>query len=258
MQYPFSIYFLNFFVQKVRKRALNHFVFVKKTTLCGRARRQPSAVFMQVQKNRLTNYSNEYKLRSKVIQMHNNFTQERGNADAAMRGVFCAAAVVGRGVSVAVRARRADGVCRLLRHARGRPVAAGAGRAAECTRDVRGAYRRLLPKRLSSGGAREGLASLPLEGKAAHGPTVPAGRRHKKYRPSKRTIGIFGGGRWIRTIEGIASRFTVCPLWPLGNSPICNLSEGGAGRRTRTPDLLITNQLLYQLSYTSTTPAYVS
>ena len=26
----------------------------------------------------------------------------------------------------------------------------------------------------------------------------------------------------------------------------------GAGRRTRTPDLLITNQLLYQLSYTST------
>ena len=38
----------------------------------------------------------------------------------------------------------------------------------------------------------------------------------------KRVIGIFGGGRWIRTIEGIASRFTVCPLWPLGNSPICN------------------------------------
>ena len=68
----------------------------------------------------------------------------------------------------------------------------------------------------------------------------------------------FGGGRWIRTIEGIASRFTVCPLWPLGNSPICNSSVGGAGRRTRTPDLLITNQLLYQLSYTSTTPAYVS
>ena len=61
----------------------------------------------------------------------------------------------------------------------------------------------------------------------------------------------FGGGRWIRTIEGIASRFTVCPLWPLGNSPICNSSVGGAGRRTRTPDLLITNQLLYQLSYTS-------
>ena len=29
-----------------------------------------------------------------------------------------------------------------------------------------------------------------------------------------------GGGWWIRTTEGIASRFTVCPLWPLGKSPI--------------------------------------
>ena len=62
---------------------------------------------------------------------------------------------------------------------------------------------------------------------------------------------LLGGGRWIRTIEGIASRFTVCPLWPLGNSPI---------GRIRTPDLLITNQLLYRLSYTSVSvqPAYNS
>ena len=29
------------------------------------------------------------------------------------------------------------------------------------------------------------------------------------------------------------------------------IGEDGAGGRTRTPDLLITNQLLYQLSYTS-------
>ena len=30
------------------------------------------------------------------------------------------------------------------------------------------------------------------------------------------------GRRWIRTTEAISSRFTVCPLWPLGNSPnIC-------------------------------------
>ena len=34
---------------------------------------QPGVIFMQVQKNHLTNYSNEYKLRAKVIQMHNNF-----------------------------------------------------------------------------------------------------------------------------------------------------------------------------------------
>ena len=62
-----------------------------------------------------------------------------------------------------------------------------------------------------------------------------------------------GGGGWIRTIEGEASRFTVCPLWPLGYSSIFSWAEeGGAGGRIRTPDLLITNQLLYQLSYTST------
>ena len=51
-----------------------------------------------------------------------------------------------------------------------------------------------------------------------------------------------------------SNRFTVCPLWPLGNSPIRDkrcIEENGAGGRTRTPDLLITNQLLYQLSYTS-------
>ena len=28
------------------------------------------------------------------------------------------------------------------------------------------------------------------------------------------------GWRWIRTTEAICSRFTVCPLWPLGNPPI--------------------------------------
>ena len=62
-----------------------------------------------------------------------------------------------------------------------------------------------------------------------------------------------GGGGWIRTIEGKASRFTVCPLWPLGYSSVFSWAEeGGAGGRIRTPDLLITNQLLYQLSYTST------
>ena len=34
------------------------------------------------------------------------------------------------------------------------------------------------------------------------------------------TDAFFVGGRgWIRTIEGNTNRFTVCPLWPLGNSP---------------------------------------
>ena len=33
-------------------------------------------------------------------------------------------------------------------------------------------------------------------------------------------IKLMSGGRWIRTTESTANRFTVCPLWPLGNSPI--------------------------------------
>ena len=88
----------------------------------------------------------------------------------------------------------------------------------------------------------------------------------KNKRHRKRCL-LSGGGRWIRTTEGIASRFTVCPLWPLGNSPMFSSRSTlkskpgesvltcGAGGRTRTPDLLITNQLLYRLSYTSILPA---
>ena len=30
----------------------------------------------------------------------------------------------------------------------------------------------------------------------------------------------FGGSWWIRTTEALSSRFTVCPHWPLGNTPI--------------------------------------
>ena len=41
------------------------------------------------------------------------------------------------------------------------------------------------------------------------------------------------------------------PFGHSGNPPYTY--EFGAGGRIRTPDLLITNQLLYQLSYTSTT-----
>ena len=33
------------------------------------------------------------------------------------------------------------------------------------------------------------------------------------------------GWRWIRTTEAICSRFTVCPLWPLGNPSIILNSE---------------------------------
>ena len=35
----------------------------------------------------------------------------------------------------------------------------------------------------------------------------------------------WNGWRWIRTTEAICSRFTVCPLWPLGNPSIKILSR---------------------------------
>ena len=52
-----------------------------------------------------------------------------------------------------------------------------------------------------------------------------------------------GGEWWIRTTEGVASRFTVCPIWPLWKLPIAILLRAGGG--IRTPDQLITNQLLW-------------
>ena len=36
------------------------------------------------------------------------------------------------------------------------------------------------------------------------------------------TLRFFGGRGWIRTTEAESSRFTVCPHWPLGNTPIFN------------------------------------
>ena len=38
---------------------------------------------------------------------------------------------------------------------------------------------------------------------------------------------LFGGRGWIRTTEAESSRFTVCPHWPLGNTPIFFLQSRG-------------------------------
>ena len=37
--------------------------------------------------------------------------------------------------------------------------------------------------------------------------------------------GVLGGRGWIRTTEAESSRFTVCPHWPLGNTPIYSSSQ---------------------------------
>ena len=72
-------------------------------------------------------------------------------------------------------------------------------------------------------------------------------------KPDMQSMSGSGGRWWIRTTEVTDNRFTVCPLWPLGKPPLftCAIKADGAGGRIRTPDLLITNQLLYRLSYTS-------
>ena len=38
-------------------------------------------------------------------------------------------------------------------------------------------------------------------------------------------LGISGGRGWIRTTEALSSRFTVCPHWPLGNTPSFCLAD---------------------------------
>ena len=44
-------------------------------------------------------------------------------------------------------------------------------------------------------------------------------RRNTKKLTNK-IVRQLGGSGWIRTTVGTANRFTVCPLWPLGNTPI--------------------------------------
>jgi hypothetical protein len=62
----------------------------------------------------------------------------------------------------------------------------------------------------------------------------------------------FGGGDWIRTSEGVSQRiYSPSPLANSGTPP----HSSGAGERNRTPNLLITSQLLCLLSYASTSLA---
>ena len=50
--------------------------------------------------------------------------------------------------------------------------------------------------------------------KTPHAQGVNVGKEHLKDVP------FFGGRGWIRTTEVSDNRFTVCPIWPLWNSPV--------------------------------------
>lgn len=69
---------------------------------------------------------------------------------------------------------------------------------------------------------------------------------------------VEGGG--FEPPKSSDDRFTVCSLWPLGNPSRRRTSKkpfSGAGDGTRTRNLLITSQLLYQLSYASAKNLYI-
>ena len=74
-----------------------------------------------------------------------------------------------------------------------------------------------------------------------------------KYRPPFRVLGILVGDGGFEPPKALPADLQSVPFGHSGNPPY---RYGiGAGGRIRTPDLLITNQLLYQLSYTSISPA---
>ena len=49
---------------------------------------------------------------------------------------------------------------------------------------------------------------------------APFSRQVKQKLRYPLDTGVLGGRGWIRTTEAKSSRFTVCPHWPLGNTPI--------------------------------------
>ena len=83
--------------------------------------------------------------------------------------------------------------------------------------------------KVDSNHAQDSLRSLCAAGTVMfwHGCLCSAFLHVVSHTPSDKTknqiqriwLLVLNGGRWIRTTEGGASRFTVCPLWPLGNSP---------------------------------------
>ena len=52
--------------------------------------------------------------------------------------------------------------------------------------------------------------------------SLAEGKHHSKNAPLSVDKSAFfvGGSGWIRTTEVSDNRFTVCPLWPLGNAPL--------------------------------------
>ena len=78
-------------------------------------------------------------------------------------------------------------------------------------------------------------------------------RNKNTDRPDGQSVFLVGDGGF-EPPKALPADLQSVPFGHSGNPPYKAYSIG-AGGRIRTPDLLITNQLLYQLSYTSISPA---
>ena len=74
----------------------------------------------------------------------------------------------------------------------------------------------LLPETASekTKNAPDGVLKIIKNGAAAS-----RGCRREEIKSPRKMHGDFGGTGWIRNTEVTDNRFTVCPLWPLGNAP---------------------------------------
>ena len=89
-------------------------------------------------------------------------------------------------------------------------------------------YEYLEKSRRFRGGRIRPAAAGPRRLRVSTGHSLRAAfriRPQNKKDQSERIDLFCGGGGRIRTIEAKRSRFTVCPLWPLGNSPIFTLAR---------------------------------
>ena len=74
--------------------------------------------------------------------------------------------------------------------------------------------------------------------------------KQKSVHDCERIFVLVGAGGF-EPPKAVPTDLQSAPFGHSGTLPYLVLQKNGAGGRTRTPDLLITNQLLYQLSYTS-------
>ncbi len=83
---------------------------------------------------------------------------------------------------------------------------------------------------------------------AGHKPRLHLSPPNKKYQPPDGDRYFLVGDGGFEPPKALPADLQSVPFGHSGNPPYMKF---GAGGRIRTPDLLITNQLLYQLSYTS-------